>query len=218
MALHDNNETNTTEMNGQNDAPEKERYTLTQFMFDAADLLESVIGSIFVMLLVFAFLFCTADVDGPSMEPTLENEDRLVVSRFDHHYQNGDILIFYSGEPTVYDASGALTTGSGVPLNKNLVKRLIATAGQEVYIDFEADTVSVDGVVLDEPYVETRNVDREAFQYPVTVPEGYVFVMGDHRDVSVDSRHPSVGFVPLENIVGKVVLRISPLSSFGRVE
>lgn len=195
----------------------EEPYTTVQFLFDAADLLESVITSMFVVMLIFAFLFCTANVDGPSMLPTLEDGDRLLVSRIDHSYEDGDILILYSGDAYLFNDAGELYTSAG--LNKRIVKRLIAQAGEEINIDFAAGTVSVDGTALDEPYISALTKrDNYAFKYPFTVPEGYVFVLGDNRPISMDSRHPSVGLVPVEEIVGKVELRIAPLSKFGTVE
>lgn len=195
---------------------EEEPYTAKQFLADAADLAESVITSIFVVMLVFTFLFCTANVDGDSMLPTLEDGDRLIVSRLDKNHETGDILILDSISAYLFDSAGELYAVDG--LGKNIVKRLIAKGGQEINIDFEAGVVYVDGKALDEPYTSTLTTrDNRAFTYPFVVPEGYVFVLGDNRYVSKDSRHPEVGLVPEEDIIGHVLLRISPFSKFGTV-
>ena len=196
---------------------EEESYTLKQFLCDGLDLLESVMTSIFVVMLIFTFIFCTANVEGDSMLPTLEDRDRLVVSRFDKKYETGDILILDSIKAYLFDESGSLYASEG--LGKNIVKRLIAQGGQEVNIDFDAGIVYVDGQPLDEPYTSSLTTrDSFAFTYPLTVPEGYIFVLGDNRSISKDSRHPDVGLLPEEDIVGKVLIRISPLSKFGKIE
>lgn len=201
----------------ESDAKEEELYTVRQFLGDAADLAESVITSIFVVMLVFTFLFCTANVDGDSMLPTLEDGDRLIVSRMDKTLETGDILILDSLHAYLFDGAGELYAAEG--LGKNIVKRLIAQGGQEVNIDFEAGVVYVDGEALDEPYTSTLTTrDNRAFTYPFVVPEGYVFVLGDNRYVSKDSRHPEVGLVSEDEIVGRVLLRISPFPKFGTVE
>lgn len=196
--------------------PEKEHYSFKELGGDILDIIETVFVAFFLVTLVFTFLFCTANVDGDSMVPTLQDQDRLVVSRLTKHYDNGDILIVYSGTAYMFDPSGTL---SGLPgLDKRIVKRLIAQAGQEVNIDFSAGIVYVDGKPLDEPYVNTpTNRDYQAFEYPFTVPEGYVFVLGDNRNISKDSRHPDVGLISLDEIVGKVVFRILPLNKVGKV-
>lgn len=163
--------------------------------------IETIIFGFFVMILFFTFVFRIANVDGPSMIPTLINGEKLVVSYHFYTPDNGDIVIVKAGA-----------------LNKLIVKRVIATAGQTVDIDFAAGTVSVDGVVLDEPYVNTpTNLDEGAFDYPVTVPEDCVFVMGDNRNDSADSRDPRVGFVRTDDVMGKVVLRLTPINKFGTV-
>ena len=186
------------------------------FFGDIMDLLESVIVSIFVVMLVFTYLFCTADVEGTSMEPTLEADNRLLVNRIDKDYDCGDILIIDCNNAHLLGEDGSVYEQDG--LKKRIVKRLIAQAGQQVDIDFEKGVVIVDGEELVEPYINNLTTrDNGAFTYPVTVPEGYIFVLGDNRYVSKDSRSSEVGFVPAENIVGKVILRISPISSFGKV-
>ena len=151
------------------------------------------------------------------MVPTLENGDRLAVSRISSHYENGDILIInnWTGHPI--DENGTIYSVTG--FEKRIVKRLIAQSGQEVNIDFDEGIVYVDGKALDEPYTSTLTKrDNRAFTYPLTVPEGYVFVLGDNRHISKDSRHPEVGMIAEENIIGKVLIRIAPLYTFGRID
>lgn len=186
------------------------------FLGDLMDLLESVFVSIFVVMLTFAYLVCTADVDGTSMVPTLADRDRLLVNRIDKHYERGDILIIDSDKARLLDESGNVYERDG--LKKRIVKRLIAKGGQQVDIDFTQGIVYVDGEALTEPYINNLTTrDNCAFTYPMTVPEGYIYVLGDNRSVSRDSRDEMVGLIPEENIVGKVILRISPFSSFGKV-
>jgi signal peptidase I len=104
-------------------------------------------------------------------------------------------------------------------LNKRIVKRVIATGGQEVKINFENGDVLVDGKLLDEPYIKNlTNLDENAFKYPFVVPEGYVFVLGDNRAMSKDSRHPNVGLVQEDYIIGKIIFRIFPFDKIGFVD
>ena len=198
------------------DAAEQKDAQSGSFFGDLMDLMESVIVSVFTVMLVFTFLVCTADVEGTSMVPTLENEDRLLVNRIDKHYSTGDILIIDSDKARMLDESGSVYESPG--LEKRIVKRLIAQSGQQVDINFDAGIVYVDGEALDEPYTSApTHRDNGAFVYPFTVPEGYVFVLGDNRPVSKDSRSPEIGLVPVDNIVGRVILRISPFDSFGKI-
>lgn len=165
------------------------------------DWVETIIFAFFTVILVFTFLLRIAVVSGESMLPTLQDKDRLIVSYLFYTPKNGDIVIV--------DCEDSI-------LDKVIVKRVIATAGQTVDIDFDAGTVKVDGAVLEESYINNlTQLDEGAHEYPVTVPEGCVFVMGDNRMNSTDSRSPLVGFVLVDDILGKVVLRIFPFSSIG---
>jgi signal peptidase I len=192
------------------------------FFDDLMDLVESVIFSIFIVTLVFTFLFRIATVDGPSMLDTLHDKDRLIISHLFYEPKQGDIVIINNKNGHIYDEKheniiktrGINPDGS----EKKIVKRIIAVGGQEVNIDFKKGKVYVDNVELDEPYIKEPTFrDEGAFRFPVTVPEGYVFVMGDNRDASKDSRDSQIGFVPVEEIMGKVVFRIYPFKSLGVV-
>ena len=133
-------------------------------------------------------------MDGTSMLQTLQNKDKVVMSNLFYTPEYGDIVViktdFFGDTP--------------------IVKRIIATAGQTIDINFETGTVTVDGVVLEEDYINTPTNDREDFNGPITVPEGYVFVMGDNRDYSTDSRSSYVGLVDTRRILGKVYWVIIP--------
>lgn len=198
----------------------REGYTLSKFADDALDIAESVIFSIFIVLLTFTYLFRVSDVSGPSMEPTLLKEDRLVISSLFYTPKQNDIVIVNSKN-----------------LEKLIVKRVVALEGQSVDIDFEKGIVSVDGVPLDEQLYETdengnapelkadhfvntlTTVNMGAFEsYPVIVPEGHIFVLGDNRNSSKDSKHVELGFVPEDEIVGKAIVRIYPFSRFGTID
>ena len=156
-----------------------------------------------IVALIFGFVIRPVEVKGHSMEPTLQNSDRLIEWMLFYTPKQGDIVI--------------LSEKTG--LDEALVKRVIATEGQTVEINDEGE-VLVDGVLLDEDYIYEK-IDQEHYgdwDYPVTVPEGCICVMGDNRNHSTDSRFVEVGFVDVDEVIGKVVLRLSPLSSFGLID
>jgi signal peptidase I len=186
------NDINYQEMDNDDEKPPK------GFAREIFEWIESLCTMGLLMLLVLIFVFRVATVDGNSMLPTLDPEDRLIFTDLFYTPKQGDIVVI--------DSEG---------LGKFIVKRVIATAGQKIEIDLSG-VVKVDGNPIDEKaYIEGGTVSgtyplASGMSYPATVPEGSVFVLGDNRMNSADSRTASVGFVPTEKIYGKVVLRLFP--------
>lgn len=163
----------------------------------AYEWIQALVCSVLVVVLVFTFGIRLMGVDGHSMVPTLQNGDRLVVvnSMFCSHYQRGDIVIIRKG-----------TFAYGKPI----VKRVIATAGQKVNIDFNTGSVYVNGKKLKENYINALTLTPEGTKFPLTVPKGSIFVMGDNRNDSSDSRNPELGTVDTRYIIGKAVFLAFP--------
>lgn len=160
-------------------------------------------GTIYALIIVAAVSVLVATlwlpvlrIYGSSMTPTLRDGD-IVVSLKGSDFHQGEVVAFYYN-------------------NKILVKRVIASAGDWVDID-EEGTVSVNGQVLSEPYLAEKSLGECDIELPYQVPDGRWFVMGDHRSVSVDSRSSTVGCVAQEQIVGRLVFRVWPLSAFGEM-
>ena len=169
----------------------KETNKVAVFLYDIASI---VVTGIIIIAFIFTFLFRTAGVVGESMEPTLYSGDILAVSAHYGNIKSGDIIIIT--QPNAF--------------NEPIVKRIVAVEGQTVDIDFDKGIVYVDDVALDEPYIKEPTRDREDFMGKVTVPEGHVFVMGDNRNNSTDSRSGMVGFIDERYIYGKALGRLTP--------
>ncbi len=170
------------------------------FVTSCFDIVSIAATAIVAVAFVFIFVFRTVGVNGGSMKPTLNHADRIILTASYSEPSNGDIVV--TCQPCEE------------PVPDVLVKRVIATEGQTVNIDFTKGIVYVDGVALDEPYVAEPTYERESFTGEVTVPEGHVFVMGDNRNHSTDSRDNRVGFIREEYVLGKALFRIVP---FGRI-
>lgn len=161
--------------------------------------IQCLVFALIFCVILFVFFFRLVDVVGDSMNPTLENADKMVVSDLFYKPKQGDIVIFRKDE---YKPEA-------------LVKRVIATEGQTVEIDFNKGRVYVDGVLLDEPYIAEPTRNQIDFTGIQVVPEGCVFVMGDNRNESADSRDSRIGMVDERLIIGKVLFTVFPLDHIG---
>lgn len=170
----------------------------TKFVDEAFDLLRSFAQIYITIILVFTFVARIAVVHGRSMNETLHEGDRVVLWNLFYTPEQGDIV-------------SANCRGLNKPDGEVIIKRIIAVGGQEVDIDFSTGTVYVDGIALDEPYINNATVNDEGgFVYPITVKEGYYFCMGDNRQHSTDSRDAAVGLISREDILGKAIIRVYP--------
>lgn len=188
------------------DEKEEQSSPSKPFLSELYDWLEIFAVSVAAVFVIFAFVARIAVVDGPSMQNTLHNGDKLLVWELFYTPKQGDVVVCQSER---------------YGLDKPLVKRVIATEGQTVTIDRETWTVYVDGIPLKEDYVlrvNTQSMIGWDYEDSYTVPEGNVFVMGDNRNDSLDSRSYRIGPIDERYIIGKVIFRFYPLSDFGVVK
>ena len=157
------------------------------------------VTALVIIAVMFTFFVRFVGVDGESMMPTLNNRDWLIVSTVNKEIEQGDIVI--STQPNEF--------------NEPLVKRVIAKGGQTVDIDFQTGKVYVDGEELNEPYIAEPTRAMEGNTFPMVVPEGKLFVLGDNRNDSLDSRSTDIGFINENKVLGKVVFRFYP---FDKIE
>lgn len=163
---------------------------------------EAVVFSLVFVVLIFTFVFRIVGVEGDSMMPTLYNNNRLIITHLFYTPKAGDIVVIT--KPTT--------------LKKPIIKRIIATENQEVYINFETNQVFVNGILQDEPYIMEPTREKRDVEFPVTVPPGHVFVMGDNRNNSSDSRWSQIGMIDERYILGKAIFRIYPFNSIGKLK
>lgn len=163
---------------------------------DLYEWVQALVCSVLTVVVIFAFAARIIGVDGHSMVPTLQHGDRLLVVNpmiYDD-YQYGDIVVLTK------------ETFLAAPI----VKRVIAVENQTVDIDFESGSVYVDGKLLDEPYINELTFTDEGMDFPLTVPENSIFVMGDNRNHSNDSRDSRLGTVDTRHVIGKAVFLLFP--------
>lgn len=172
---------------------------------------------IVAVVLIMTFFFKIATIEGKSMQNTLFAGEKVVITNLFYTPKYGDIVVI---------SRNVQNTPQEETLNNlPIIKRVIATAGQKVGIDFEKGIVYVDGKPLSEPYTKTSTnlkYDLEySVDYPVTVPEGYVFVLGDNRNESLDSRSSQIGedgMIDERYIIGHAVLRVFPFNKVGGIK
>lgn len=193
-------------MNGENNMFENDSVqteTVTKEKSVKKEILEWILSILIAFVIAFVirqFIFTVVKVEGASMEPTLHNADRLIVWRLAYTPDNEDIIVLHQEG------------------NLPFIKRIIATEGQEINIDYRTHKVYVDGEELTETYIKEPTALMGDVTFPVVVPEGHVFVMGDNRNNSRDSRFSSVGMVAREDVLGKAVLRFFPFDKIGLLD
>jgi signal peptidase I len=174
--------------------------------------LDIVVASIIAVVIIFTFVFRIVTIEGPSMMDTLLNGERVVISNLFYEPKRGDIVVISR------NTENSSQVGSYA---EPIIKRVIATEGEVVDIDFENGIVYVDGVALKEPYIKEPTHRSFDIKFPIRVKENCVFVMGDNRNDSLDSRSSQIGvngMVDEKYILGHAVLRVFPLNKLGRLK
>lgn len=169
---------------------------VTDYMFD---LTRTVIFVFAFMSVIFTFIIRDANVVGNSMLDTLHSDDKILMTNFMYKPKCGDIVAINAENQ----------------IEKRIIKRVIATEGQTLVVDYSKNAVYVDGIQIDEPYVSS--ITREPsnpLQIPYVIPEGYIFVMGDNRIISLDSRDKSIGLVSVNDVIGKAQFIVYPFDRF----
>ena len=167
---------------------------------DLYEWIQSLMTALVICMAIFIFIIRVIDVSGSSMFPTLHDGDKMLVSNLFYTPHAGDVVVFKTDR---YDPERAL------------VKRVIATEGQEISIDFDRGIVYIDGLPVEEDYIAELTKTKLDFIGPQTVPEGCMFVMGDNRNASTDSRKKEIGMVDQRMLLGRAYYVIFPLGDTG---
>ena len=185
-----------------NEAPQETENNNTRASKSIVMYLHDVVCLLCAIVLVFVLCFRIVIVSGSSMKNTLVDGDYLLLlsNVFYRNPKAGDIIV-----------ASKKSFDSGAPI----VKRVIAVEGQQVDINFETGDVFVDGQLIEEKYISTPNVPGSGIEYPVTVEKGCLFVMGDNRSWSKDSRHSDVGLIDCREVLGKAIFLFLPGTDLG---
>lgn len=179
------------------DAAQEDEGGSSRILSTAYDLFDSLKSAVIVVFLLFTVVFRAVGVEGDSMVPTLDSGDWVAVTGMMLNcVERGDIVVVTQ------------------PWERNvpIIKRVIGVGGDEIMIDFSVGTITVNGEVLDESYISERTKLKYDVEFPVTVPQGKLFLMGDNRNISLDSRSSAIGFVDESYVLGKVIVRLYPAS------
>lgn len=192
----------------------------SKFSKEVIEWLEVIATAVIAVVVIFCFIFRVATIDGDSMLNTLyggdiygRNADKVIITNFGYEPDNGDIVVISRNAENSIETQ---STSQGP-----IIKRVIAKGGQTVDIDFETGKVYVDGVELKEDYISSPTTNRADVEFPLYVPEGYIFVLGDNRAESLDSRFSQIGekgLVDTRYVLGHAVFRIYPFNKIGRLD
>lgn len=207
METNENNEA----INEENPKNASDSNSDVKFIDDILEWIESFVFASFIVLLIFIFMFRTVVVDGSSMNPTLYDSQRLILTHFNYTPERGDIIV-----------------ANSPGLNKTIIKRCIGVAGDDVLIDYATNSITVNGEKINEYYLDPQkpmelkshfNEDYRTSetQFEYIVPDGKVFALGDNRNESNDSRSADVGFIDLDDILGRAIFRFYTADSPGTV-
>lgn len=165
------------------------------------DWVRCIIFAIAIVIVCLTFVFRLVNVDGSSMYDTLSSDDKVIVTNFMYTPKTNDIVVI----------------SHGAQYANPIIKRVIATEGQSVKLDYENDRIIVDGIVIDEPYIDgsafSGNIGDN--EIPDVIPEGKIFVMGDNRKVSMDSRSTKIGLIDVNDVIGKAQVVAFPFDHIG---
>lgn len=170
----------------------------SKFVNGIYDFASILLTAVIAVGIIFTFVFKLSSVDGQSMENTLHHGDSLLITSSVKHFEVGDVIV--TSQPNAY--------------NMVLIKRVVATGGQTVSFNRYSGKLLVDGVPIDEPYIKEPMLFTDSMRKEFVVPEGCVFVMGDNRNNSADSRDSNIGFVDERYIMGKVIYKFGDTEMF----
>ena len=190
-----------------NEKPREEAFSKRKEFFEWLDVVSLALITVIV---IFGFVFRVATISGTSMLNTLRQNEKVVITNLFYEPKQRDIVVI---SRNTFNSTENISEGEGP-----IIKRVIAVENQTVDIDFESGNVYVDGVLLEEDYISTPTTVAHDVEFPVTVPKGHIFVLGDNRAVSLDSRSSSIGtngMVDKRYVLGHAVLRIFPFQKIG---
>ncbi len=180
---------------------------------DILEWVDVVVASVLIVVIAFTFVFRIVRIDGNSMNDTLFNNERVIVSNLFYSPKAGDVVVVSRNKKNIASETNRET--------EPIIKRIIATEGQTVDIDGATGKVYVDGKLLDEPYIKDYDLYHYTtdilfdIQFPVTVDKNCVFVMGDNRRDSLDSRSSLIGQINKNRILGHAIFRVWPFNKVG---